>query len=286
MYLKTVASFPEFSLDEYVMMPNHQAAVDSPQFAHRIACRPVNGGPVEFLPEALVELWRQGRVASEQLPVLGRAIAPKLGNDDFNLILHQDAKKAIWIPLGIVAIVTLGVFSFITVDGQRAPWPVALLSGFGITLFTGIIFWIARQSQRRRRKEQMNWLLAVSQGKQPGAGIEGKTKNHVRLYFQLLGLMLTVMLLIGCGVFVYVTYFRGWQGGPTMATQGGNDLQLTEEVTAAEAASGKTIVIGHPTTLEKLTVKIPPGVQTGTKLRLRGQGLTPAGDLYLGIRVR
>ena len=285
-HLKTLASFTEFSLEEYVMMPNHQPAIDSPQFAHRIACRPLNGGPVEFLPEALVELWRQGRVPPEQIPSLTRAIAPKLGKDDFNLILHQDAKKAIWIPLGIVAIVSLGTSFFITVDGQRAPRPVAVLSGLGITLLTGIIFWIARQSQRRRRKEQMNWLIALSQGKQPDAGIEGKTKNYVRLYFQLFGLMLAVMLLIGCGVYVYETYFGGWQGGPAMAQEGSNDLQMSVEVTAAEAASGKTIVIGHPKTLEKLTVKIPTAVQTGTRLRLRGQGVTPAGDLYITIRVR
>ena len=36
-------------------------------------------------------------------------------------------------------------------------------------------------------------------------------------------------------------------------------------------------------------VRIPPGAKTGTKIRLRGMGLTEkkrAGDLYLHIKIR
>ena len=45
------------------------------------------------------------------------------------------------------------------------------------------------------------------------------------------------------------------------------------------------------TTPERLTVKIPPGVDEGSRVRLAGKGATrtpegPAGDLYLVIRLR
>jgi molecular chaperone DnaJ len=48
---------------------------------------------------------------------------------------------------------------------------------------------------------------------------------------------------------------------------------------------------GRTTTPERLTVKIPPGVDEGTRIRLAGKGATsssggPAGDLYLEIRVQ
>jgi curved DNA-binding protein len=68
----------------------------------------------------------------------------------------------------------------------------------------------------------------------------------------------------------------------------GRDLESEVEVTLEEAFRGttRTLQIGD----RRLEAKIPPGVYTGARLRLAGQGQPgrqggPAGDLYLSIRV-
>jgi molecular chaperone DnaJ len=48
---------------------------------------------------------------------------------------------------------------------------------------------------------------------------------------------------------------------------------------------------GHRTTTERLSVKIPPGVDTGSRVRIAGKGSpgsggAPAGDLYIRVTVR
>jgi curved DNA-binding protein len=68
----------------------------------------------------------------------------------------------------------------------------------------------------------------------------------------------------------------------------GRDLDLEISVTLEEAVRGTTraLQIGD----RRLEAKIPPGVYTGARVRLAGQGEPgrqggPAGDLYLNIRV-
>jgi curved DNA-binding protein len=68
----------------------------------------------------------------------------------------------------------------------------------------------------------------------------------------------------------------------------GRDLDVEAEVTLEEAFRGttRTLQVGD----RRLEAKIPPGVYTGTRVRLAGQGEPgrqggPAGDLYLNIRV-
>src|SRR5690606_39031640 len=64
---------------------------------------------------------------------------------------------------------------------------------------------------------------------------------------------------------------------------------LKEAVTGTE----RTLSLHHPRRGEdttRLTVKIPPGVQTGSKVRLAGQGAAglrggPPGDLYIDVEV-
>lgn len=68
----------------------------------------------------------------------------------------------------------------------------------------------------------------------------------------------------------------------------GRDLEVTVELTLEEAFRGtmRTIQIGE----RRIEAKIPPGVRTGSRVRLAGQGGAgtangPAGDLYLEIQV-
>ncbi len=68
----------------------------------------------------------------------------------------------------------------------------------------------------------------------------------------------------------------------------GHDLYLELPVTVAEALYGATVEV--PTFQGGLKVKVPPGSQSGRKLRLKGRGLPrakgPAGDLYLVLSIR
>ena len=86
----------EFSIEEYVMMPHGATtAVDSSQYGHRAGLRSETDGAQYMMPESLLELWRRGQIPAERLPVLTQAITPRLTQEDFNLILHQDQVKVV-----------------------------------------------------------------------------------------------------------------------------------------------------------------------------------------------
>ena len=65
----------------------------------------------------------------------------------------------------------------------------------------------------------------------------------------------------------------------------GRDLSLSLPIAPWEAALGATVKAPTPTGV--VEVKIPPGSQSGRKLRLKGRGIPgePAGDLYLVLEV-
>jgi curved DNA-binding protein len=72
----------------------------------------------------------------------------------------------------------------------------------------------------------------------------------------------------------------------------GSDLSLELPITLHEVLTGaeKTISLGRGATAEKVSVKIPAGIETGKKLRVSGKGSPspmggPPGDLYLLIKV-
>lgn len=72
----------------------------------------------------------------------------------------------------------------------------------------------------------------------------------------------------------------------------GSDLVYELSLTLPEVASGttKTIAFQHQGRSENLTVKIPPGLITGKKIRLSGKGEPspfggPAGDLFIQSKV-
>ena len=71
---------------------------------------------------------------------------------------------------------------------------------------------------------------------------------------------------------------------PTFALDG-RDVTVTLPVAPWEAALGATVPV--PTLGGAVEMRIPPGAQSGQKLRLRGRGLpgTPAGDQFVLLKV-
>jgi len=63
------------------------------------------------------------------------------------------------------------------------------------------------------------------------------------------------------------------------------DIYLELPVTPWEAALGQTVTV--PTLGGKVELKIPPGSQSGTRLRLKGRGLpgNPPGDQYVVLKI-
>jgi DnaJ-class molecular chaperone len=60
-------------------------------------------------------------------------------------------------------------------------------------------------------------------------------------------------------------------------------------ITVGEAIRGATIEV--PTPVGSVKVKVPPGAQSGQRLRISGKGVqghgrAPAGDLYLRLMIR
>ena len=69
----------------------------------------------------------------------------------------------------------------------------------------------------------------------------------------------------------------------------GRNLTLDVPISIAEAITGAEVDLA---TLDgRVSLKVPPGTDGGTRLRLRGKGVPahgkrPAGDLYVTIRIR
>jgi curved DNA-binding protein len=75
--------------------------------------------------------------------------------------------------------------------------------------------------------------------------------------------------------------------------QKGEDLQYNLSITLEESVFGaeKKLALQRDQSVNEISVKIPPGINTGKKLRLAGKGNNgalggPAGDLYLNIIVQ
>lgn len=73
----------------------------------------------------------------------------------------------------------------------------------------------------------------------------------------------------------------------------GNDITMELPITLQEVLTGteKTIVLGRSLDAEKVSVKVPAGIDDGKKLRITGKGSPsssggPPGDLFLLVRVQ
>lgn len=88
--------------------------------------------------------------------------------------------------------------------------------------------------------------------------------------------------------------FGGGRPRQSQAPIQGDDLEQTVEVSFEEAARGTTTqvqIVRRDGRSERLQVKIPPGVDTGSKVRVAGKGEAgrfhgAAGDLYIVMRVQ
>ena len=86
----------------------------------------------------------------------------------------------------------------------------------------------------------------------------------------------------------------GGRQRPQQAPVSGQDLEQTVEISFEESVRGTTAqvqVMRRDGGAERLQVKIPPGVDTGSKVRIAGKGEPgryggPPGDLYIVIRAR
>lgn len=94
--------------------------------------------------------------------------------------------------------------------------------------------------------------------------------------------------------FGFGDFQRGQPGRQTRQrrtrTQPGRDLEHTVEISLREAFNGTSRIISKSDG-SRIEAKIPPGVHTGSKVRLSGQGQAgrmggKEGDLYLKIKVR
>ena len=86
--------------------------------------------------------------------------------------------------------------------------------------------------------------------------------------------------------------FQSFQQGRSAPQPKGEDITLELQITLNEVLNGaeKTIALGRSAAAEKVSVKVPKGIDSGKKLRVSGKGGQspaggPPGDLYLLIRV-
>jgi len=90
----------------------------------------------------------------------------------------------------------------------------------------------------------------------------------------------------------FADLFRGGGQRFTTMSQKGQDLQYNLSITLEESVRGaeKKLALQKEDRVEEINIKIPPGINSGKKLRLYGKGSSgieggPPGDLYLHINI-
>jgi DnaJ-class molecular chaperone len=96
---------------------------------------------------------------------------------------------------------------------------------------------------------------------------------------------------IGQGIRATIDWVCGMLSGGLGPSAGGLNLRYHLTITPQEAAAGarKRVAFMRGEQLEELMVTIPPGIRSGTRLRLKGKGLEgdagAPGDLYLRVTI-
>jgi curved DNA-binding protein len=143
--------------------------------------------------------------------------------------------------------------------------------------------------QRGGRPEDFDWSQWAAQGGRGGTQYRTVTQEEFEQMF-------------GGGLGGFSDFFEtlfGGMGGvrsarrtarqpSTQAVHQGRDIEHPIEITLEEAFHGTTRVLTYEGG-RRIEATIPPGVKTGSKIRLSGQGAQGsrgAGDLYLKVMVR
>jgi len=96
--------------------------------------------------------------------------------------------------------------------------------------------------------------------------------------------LLLALVVLSSGAFLYDRSTRGPDGASP------RDVEQTLELTASDAAHGVEWNVPIKKTGKIFTINVPPGVKNGTRLRMRGKGISggiaAAGDLYIVISVK
>ncbi len=96
---------------------------------------------------------------------------------------------------------------------------------------------------------------------------------------------------VGRGLAAGFNLVRRWVSGDVDSADRGLNLRYHLTISAQEAASGarKPVTFMRGDQIEELMVTIPPGIRSGTRLRLKGKGLEGKdgthGDLYLRVTI-
>jgi curved DNA-binding protein len=147
--------------------------------------------------------------------------------------------------------------------------------------------------EKRRKYDQLgsSWQQWQRTGRDPGGfdwsqWFSGAQPGGVRVEYRDLG---DLGDLFGSGGFSdFFQSIFGGMGAPRARPRRGQDYTQPVEITLEEAFQGATRMIQKDG--RRLEVKIPPGVRTGSKVRVAGEGSPgiaggTSGDLYLEVNV-
>jgi hypothetical protein len=139
-------------------MPMHAAAERS--VPPRYTMTSEIDGRRRQLPDVLVKLWKEGRVAAERLPWLLHTLEPDLRRLDYlhHLTLSR-FQRGFRTWLGpVVGLLIVAATGAVAVAEPAGAWEVC---GFGLSAaaLIGILPWLFARRLDRRREQQMGWVL-------------------------------------------------------------------------------------------------------------------------------
>jgi curved DNA-binding protein len=140
--------------------------------------------------------------------------------------------------------------------------------------------------QRGGRAEDFDWSQWAAQGQRPGAQYRTVTQEEFEQMFGggLGGFSDFFETLFGGKASPRSSRRTAW-GQATPEMRRGQDIEHPVTISLEEAFRGTTRLLTYEDG-RRIEASIPPGVKTGSKVRLSGQGGGGTGDLYLTITVQ